>query len=386
MGPFYIVTRQEDGSGTLEILLPDLTESPRRVFLSSISAVEPQETIMAHNLETGDKRCGVLDANGQGRVSLASDVGNKIEISIYEGNVVIGPHCELSEGAKLRQKIDRFGQATSFWDQSHKANTPLAALAEGLGHLRSTPDFRRFVMLGPLVMDRADPAVMGRHLQLEPLVYGTKNADGTYEQTGAHALITTGTGDLNVPVDGGATFARSAGILEWRKNHPDWEIPENQVLINQYILECIDEFKRYINPEGKGVLIDPDNFSGDQDYWAGQVPRLDPPLRVGWDRPDHLGGRSSLIHAYGSDEGRHGFDEPGVMIDKTRARCEAECTEEDGCGCETLEVFDVGNFYFNLIGAFLKSAGQELEAKACHATFDCDDIPPVPELRSLSDL
>ena len=380
MGPFYLVTRQEDGSGILDTLLPDLTERPKRVFLSSLPAVEPQDTIMAHNLTTGEKRCGVVNQDGQGRVSLPSDLGDKLEITIYEGNIITGPHCKFSEGAKARHTINKFEQATSYWDQSHGANTPLAALAEGLGHLRSTPDFRRFVMLGPLVMDRADPAVMGRHLQTEPLVYGTG------EQTGAHALITTGTGDLNVPVDGGATFARAAGILKWRENHPDWEVPENQVLIDHYILECIDAFKRYTNPEGKGVLIDPDNFSNDQDYWAGQVPRLDPPLRVGWDRPDHLGGRSSLIHAYGSDEGRHGFDEPGVMTDRTRARCAEACTEEDGCACDTLEVFDVGNFHFNLIGAFLKSAGQELEAKACHATYDCEEIPPVPEARALSDL
>lgn len=381
MGPFYLINRQEDGSGMLETLLPDLTESPKRVFLASIPAVEPLDTLMAHNLKTGERRCGVINESGQGRVALPSDLGDKLEITIYEGNVIIGPHCELTIGAKVRHTVKNFEQATSYWDQSHEANAPLAALAEGLGHLRSTPDFRRFVMLGPLVMDRADPAVMGRHLQIEPLVYGNG------EKTGAHALITTGTGDLNVPVDGGATFARSAGILKWRENHPEWEVPENQVLIDHYILECIDAFKRYTNPEGKGVLIDPDNFSGDQDYWAGQVPRLDPPLRAGWDRPDQLGGRSTLIHAYGSDEGRHGFDEPGVMTDKARARCVEMCAnEEEGCGCETLEVFDVGNFHFNLIGAFLKSAGQELEAKACHATFDCEDIPPVPEARPLSEL
>jgi len=42
----------------------------------------------------------------------------------------------------------------------------------------------------------------------------------------------------------------------------------------------------------------------------------------------------------------------------------------------------VGNFHFNLIGDYLKHAGSQLEAKACHATFDCDDIPAPPAKRT----
>ena len=132
--------------------------------------------------------------------------------------------------------------------------------------------------------------------------------------------------------------------------------------------------------------MDPDNFSNDKDYWAGEVPRLDPPLRAGWDRADALDGRSALIHAYGSPKGRHGFDEPGVMTDKARNRCVSECPEGEECMCDEVEVFDVGNFHFNLIGAYLKSAGQELEARSCHATFDCDEIPEAPAERPLQDL
>jgi hypothetical protein len=382
MGPFYLITPNEEGEGsTLEALLPDLTKGPKRVFLSSLDGIEPGDTIVVHNLKTEERRCGVVNAQGQGRAPLPSDIGDPIKVELYEGNLIIGPDCLLTLDATPRQIIDRFEQDVTFWDRSHKRGAQLVAMAEGLGLLRSSPEFRRFAGLGPLVMDRADPAVMGRHLQMEPLVY-----PGTGEKTGAHALVTTGTGDLNVPVDGGATFARAAGILEWRWPHPDWGVPENQVLIDTYVLECVDAFKRYTNPEGKGVLIDPDNFSGDKDYWAGEVPRLDPPLRAGWDREDHLGGRSALIHAYGSDEGRHGFDQPGIMTDKTRRRCVERCPEGETCECATLEVFDVGNFHFDLIGAFLKSAGQELEAKACHATFDCDSIPAPPEARPLERL
>jgi len=380
MGPFYLVTLDDEaGQASLEALLPDLTERPKRVPLATLRGVKRGDTIVAHNLTTDERRCGVVSEAGHGRVALPSDVGDGLEVMIYVGNQIIGEDCQLTEGAELRVSVTQFEQSVSFWDLSHEEGSPLKTLAEGLGLKRSSPEFRRFAGLGPLVMDRADPAVMGRHLQAEPLVY-----PGTGERTGAHALITTGIGDLNVPVDGGATFARAAGILEWREDHPVFGVPENQVLIDHYVLECVEDFKRYTNrkDESQGVLIDPDNFSNDRDFWAGEVPRLDPPLRAGWNRDDQLGGASALIHAYGSPKGKHGFDEPGKMTDNARQRCQEQCTDGEDCACDEVEVFDVGNFHFNLIGAYLKSGGEKIEAKPCHATFDCAEIPEPPEPRA----
>lgn len=400
MGPFYIISTQtiideeneiEEEKIYLEALLPNLTKSPTRIKLATLDAIDEHDTIIVHNLTTQERRCGVVhnaDPNRddpehrhlQGRVGIASDIGDRIKIEIYRGNQIIGEDCQLTAKASMIDEITEFEESGSFWNLSFEKGTPLTALAEGLGLRRSNPEFRRFAGLGPLVMDRADPAVMGRHLQLEPLTY-----PGTGETTGAHALITTGIGDLNVPVDGGATFARATGIMEWRTPHPIYNVPENQVLIDHYVLECVEDFKRFVNKKdpAKGVLIDPDNFSHDRDYWAGEIPRLDPPLRAGWSREDHLGGSSALIHAYGSPEGKHGFDEPGAMTDKARARCMNNCPQGEDCACEEVEVFDVGNFHFNLIGEYLKHAGTKLEARACHATFDCPDLPPPPEARDL---
>ena len=390
MGPFYLVNYDADrGTYILEALLPDLTERPKKVYLGRFASVEKGDTLVVTNLTTQERRCGVIDERNPedeysrfGRVGLASDLDDLLKVELYRGNLIIGEDCALTEGAEPIETLKEFEESVSYWDRAHEAGSPLKALAEGLGLRRASSEFRRFAGLGPLVMDRADPAVMGRYMQMEPYTY-----PGTGETTGAHALITTGIGDLNVPVDGGATFARAAGILEWREPHPVFEVPENQVLIDHYVLECVEEFKRYVNKKDdtQGVLIDPDNFSNDRDYWAGEVPRLDPPLRAGWSREDHLGGSSALIHAYGSPLGKHGFDEPGKMTDNARKRCRDACDpEEEACpeACSDVEVFDVGNFHFNLIGDYLKHAGSQLEAKACHATFDCDDIPAPPAKRT----
>ena len=81
MGPFYVVSpieaegeaggeaEGEDDGGDegasgfkLEALLPDLTERPKRVFLATLDQAKPGDTLVAHNLKTGERRCGVLNA------------------------------------------------------------------------------------------------------------------------------------------------------------------------------------------------------------------------------------------------------------------------------------------------------------------------------------
>jgi hypothetical protein len=376
-GPMYIVSPKEEGGSILEAVVTNLTNSPSRVPLATLQDVQAGDTLEVHNLRSDEHECGRINQDGLGRAPMASDIGDPLVIHLYRGDVIVGKNCQLIEGSKPYAMINRFETSVSFWDQSHAANEPLVALSEGLGLRRATPDFRRFAGLGPLVLDRTDPAVLARHMQMEPITY-----PGTGQTTGAHALITTGIGDLNVPVDGGATFARAAGILEWKKNHPHWGVPENQVLIDYYVLEAVEELKRYTDLDGNGVLIDPDNFSQDNDLWAGQVDRLDPPLRAGWQREDHLQGRSASIYAYGDPKGKHGFDLPGIMTDRAAKRCTDSCAEGESCDCSSVEVFDVGNFHFNLIADYLKNRGKALEARACYATFDCPETPNAPTART----
>lgn len=376
MGPLFIGTPEADGSTRIETIIPNINESPGVLRIGTVQGVQPGDTMAMVNLVNGERECGRVDPNGLVRAPLACDLGDNIEVRFYRGDVQIGPKCVLEPSAEPYAVIDTFEQSLTFQDQSHEEGAPLLALAEGLGLRRSTPDFRRFVSLGQIVMDRADPSIYGRHLQLEPLTY-----PGTGQTTGAHALITTGIGDLNVPVDAGQLFARSAGILEWRKANPLYGVPDNQVLIDNYVLEGMDELKRFVAPDGHGVLIDPNNFSGDTDEWAGLVPRLDPPMRTGFDTDDPLGGRSANIFGYGSDRGRHGFDGPGEMTDNARKRCK----DADGDDCNAVEIFDVGNFHYNMMAAYLKSKGKVLNPDLCHSRWDCTDILPVPEARTFSD-
>lgn len=374
-GPMIIGTADADGETRIEMLVPNINERGVALHVDTLTGVSPGDTLRVVNHRNGEAECGRVNMEGGVRAPFASDVGDPLTVELYEGDVQDGKHCHIRGDAKPYATIDTFEDDVMFQNLSAEAGDPLTSFAEGLGLRRSTPDLRRFVGLGQIVMDRADPANYARHLQQEPLTY-----PGTGQTTGTHALVITSIGDLNVPVDAGQLFSRAAGLLEYLEPHPDWGVPENQVLIDHYVLEGVDALKRYTNPDGNGVLIDVNDFSGDTDEWAGRTARLDPPLRTGIDTPDALGGRSANMFAYGDDNGTHGFDGPGEMVDGARKRCRDAC-ETDDCGCADLWIFDVGNFTYNQLAAYLKSGGQEISVDLCLSRNDCADIPPVPEAR-----
>ncbi|MCA9538600.1 MAG: hypothetical protein KC620_06910 [Myxococcales bacterium] len=376
-GPMILGTADEEGTTALTMLVPNINQRGVEIPIGPVEGVMPGDTMEVANLANGERECGRVNPAGGVRAPIATDIGDPLEVRFYRGDVQIGPDCALAEGSAAYATVDSFTDDVTFQNLSHAAGEPLVSMAEGLGLRRATPDFRRFVGLAQLVMDRADPANYARFLQREPFTY-----PGTGQTTGAHALMTTGTGDLNVPVDAGMLFARAAGLLDYLHANPDYGVPDNQVLIDHHVLEGVDALKRYTNPEGQGVLIDVNDFSGDTDYWAGRTARLDPPLRSGFGAHDVLGGFSASIFAYGSDRGKHGFDGPGEMIDDGRKRCREQCPADSDCGCDTLTIFDVGNFHYNLAADFLASLGTRLDPNACHARGDCANIAPPPAPRT----
>jgi hypothetical protein len=145
--------------------------------------------------------------------------------------------------------------------------------------------------------------------------------------------------------------------------------------------EAANELKRYVDPQGRGVHIDVEDFSGDDDLWTGQVPRLDPPLRIGLDQTDPFGGISGAIFPYPKPEGQHGFAQPGEEIDKMRRRCRQQCSEPAGCDCDNATVFDTGRFMFNVLGEYFASGGKKLNLDRCNAFNSCDFEEPQPEHR-----
>jgi hypothetical protein len=377
MGPLFVgTTDPETGDMLLENIVIDLNDD-QTIAIGTLKGINPWDTMIVENLDNGERRCGYVDAEGNVRAGAEAGKGDRIRISFYAGPQLdpTSEDCHLIRDVEPKAVIDEFGEPFAFQAVSFDAGSPLIALEEGLGMRRGHPDFRRLSGIAQMVLDPADPAALAPYLLEEPLTY----ANG--EQTGAHSLLITTMGDTSVPVSGGALVARAAGILDYLEPDPRYGVPANQVLIDTFTIEGVHNLKRYTNSAGEGVHLDVENFSGGDDMFGTEVPRFEPPLRVGFDKTDRLGGKSAAIFPYNVPGGQHGFDFPGAMVDKARAQCVENCTEtmgDDPCGCSTLETFDIGNFMMNMVGLYFRSGGTELSADLCMSRDDCGDVPNSP--------
>ena len=382
MAPIYLGTTDEEGTMVIETLVPDLIDQAI-VQIAETTGVEPGDTLVVENLANGARGCGLVDPAGRVRAAVASDVGDPTRFVFYRGPVQLpGLECEVASDAEEVALVENFSEAVRFQGRDHDSGSQIVALAQGLAQRRGSPSFRRLQGIGQLVLDAGDPASFARHLQLEPLEY-----PGTGQRTGAHASMLFTIGDTSVPNSSGMVFSRAAGLLEYLEPDPRYGVPPNQVLLDNYIAEGVHNIGRFWDSNGRGVLIDIENFSGADDVWAEiDLPRLDPPLNLGLDETDRLGGMSSATFAMTDPVGDHGFAEPGSMIDDVREACAEDCPEPGTCDCETLTTYDVGLFCVNMLGSYLASGGQTITTDICMSRNDCPDFYPYPEVRTGDEL
>lgn len=379
MSPLYVATVDSATGDTLvETIVPDLTTERTLPIATVRGRVVPGDTMLVENLDNGQVGCGYVQPDGRARVSVESDLHDRTRLRFFSGRQLVtgSTDCELVKGAEASVTLDTFETPVEFQGRTFEAGAPLVALAEGMGMKRATPSLRRFIGLAQLVLDAGDPGTYARHLLQEPLVY-----PGTGQETATHALVVTTMGDMVVPASSGLTFGRAAGIIDFLKNHPGYRVPANQAVLDTYTAEAVHTYRRYTDPDGNGVHLDVEDFAGGGDLYGDRIPRLDPPLRIGFDREDPLGGRSAAIFPYTIPTGLHGFQLPGQMLDDLRKQCTAGCPEGESCGCRDLQGFDIGTFMFNMLGRYLVTGGRELTADLCHARGDCAYTKPVPPTR-----
>jgi len=385
MAPIFTGTLDDDGRMLMETTINDLNDDIVLPF-AYVDDTKPWDTMLVENLDNDERDCGFIAEAGTVRTSIAADKGDRIRISFFAGPQLAGDEeCGLRDGhPDAYAVVDTFEMDVAYQynrDSSSKvypAGDPLIALDEGFGFARADPALRRFAGIGQLVLDAADPGTVARHLTKEPLVY-----PGTGDTTGAHAMVITTMGDLAVPANTGMTYARAAGILNFTDVDERYGVPENQVLIDNYAAEAVHNLNRFEDSAGNGVHIDVEGFSRGQDPWGDEIPRLDPPLRSGWNRVDDLDGVSTALFVFPRPDGQHGFDTPGIMTDDIIEQCLDTCDEvgvEDPCRCSLARKFDVGTFMFNLIGTYFKSGGTAVSDDQCLSDGNCADfVAPPPE-------
>ena len=382
LSPIVTGTLDEDDNLIVEQIVPFANDTPPEHHLGTVVNAEVGDTMVVYNDSNGERDCGYVSEEGTVRTSFEADKFDFIRVVVYEGDALVlgSTHCEVLEDAEERGSITEFANEIPYQGHVYKVGDPLMAMDEGLGMKRASPRFRRLTNLAQIVVDGADPSIYARHMLQDPLEY-----PGTGQKTETHVLMLTGTGDMSVPASGGIALGRSVGLIDYLNDNGKHDKSDNQVLIDTYMCEAVHNIKRYTDINGEGVHIDVDNFSEDNDRFAQlEVPRLDPPLRIGMDDEDPHGGMSAALFPYGRPEGQHGFGRPGEDKDRFLRGCEEACeSEEDDCGCEdaTAALFDSGNFFFTMAGLYLKDGGQKIRAEDCMSHGTCPDFPPPPEPR-----
>lgn len=417
MGPLFLATVGDDGTTRIHTQateLNDLADVP----ITTTTGVLAGDTMVAENLDNGEIGCAYLVPDdipddgvaARARIPLACDVGDRVELRLYRGDVLVpgAGECELEEGAEPMQVINRMeapldaeGNPILFEGDPIEGGK-LRALAEGFGLQRNTPSLRRFMSLAQMVVDPTDPGVLARYLGADPLTYPNKG-----DTTGARFLLVTSVGDMNVPASSGLTVGRAAGVIDYLNPHPVHGVPVNQVILDTHTAEAVNVLGRHPYAEVPdnenirdllgldstfGAHVDVENFSDGNDIWGTNIPRLDPPLRLAsttdsWG--NELAGMSGAAFPYPVPQGEHGFALPGEMTDwaidicrETYGSNAEQCTEEAIVG----NTYDVGWFMFHTFGKFLRSATEAPWAIGCFAKDPCNDIPAVPEPRPSAEL
>lgn len=258
-----------------------------------------------------------------------TEYGDPLAIEIYD-----------SDGGLLHS-FDEFSADVIDQNMLYPAGAPLAALSDGFGLERQTPEFRQFIGLGQTLLEPVDPAVWASHFARRPRTYDYEESSF---QSGKTNFLAIGTlGDQTVPISAGITLARAAGALETHAPHPDYGVPENQMLIDNFVYEGIADLNRF---EGyPDTLFDPDNLDGGlwrpdgQEDLDDPKPVADPSLRATWETD---GGIQALRLGYLSRDGEHTFNIP----DPTRP-------------------FDIHAFLTNQVGWFLANAGVLISDDHC---------------------
>lgn len=428
MGPLFLTTLADDGTAmvhTQVTQLNDLTDYPLKKLVPPTAvhtdgrpgtdvSLQPGDTMIAENMVNGEVRCAYLipdlEENGvaaRARINLESDRGDKVEIRYYRGPVLEtgSEHCELiSDPGKpiltldsMDAPLDEEGMPRTF-EGVPVPGGPLVALNEGYGLRRNNPELRRFMSLAQMVLDPTDPGVVARHLASQPLTYPNKG-----DTTGARFLIVTTMGDMNVPASSGVTMARAAGVVDYLRPDDRYGKPVNQVIIDTYTSEAVNTLNRhtYANPPEDpelygplgldatlGVHVDVENFSGGEDIWGDNIPRLDPPLNLIMKQDvegNDLGGWSGAIFPYAIPSGQHGFALPGQMTDWAIEICLAEGGSPGQCSGQIINgtTYDVGWQMFHVFGRFLLEQSDESPLRGqCWSKESCGVFDETPEARA----
>ncbi|HUT54486.1 MAG TPA: hypothetical protein VM658_13940 [bacterium] len=411
------------GQVKLQWMIPNVN-SKGYVDIGLTDQVAPGDKVTLKNLKTGEERWAIAAANKSFRIHIPADAADAVEKRIILGwgpdyapgdTTGCRPQCDVPDPLKLgdpiqitvyngalgevKQVINTWLQDSVWQGSWFVAGTPLTAPAEGLGHYRNTPDFRRFLGIAQSIMDPADPGTyaMRYFMPADPA-----NAPNSYYtplgpldftdidpdiQMGANVLVIPTIGDTNVPQNTAIAEARNAGLIELFAKDPIYGKTHNQVLLDNFVVEGVEKIEPYTvskNGSPYHILFDLDDLdeggacdaavyhfcksSPSQDYICTDndstdpahacadgynAPTLDPPLRLTLETTNGVAG---MRMPYMQPTGQHGFDVPHPN-----------------------KAFNIELYNINMIGRYFQTNGGQILNDTCLENDSCAHIPPPPQ-------
>ncbi|MBL9038274.1 MAG: hypothetical protein JNG84_07170, partial [Archangium sp.] len=354
IGPLLLTEKNED-TGKLELwqYLPDLNDTgSEKVADVSTVPLKEGDTVIVKNLTSGELRCGRVGAEGLFRVAVSSDQGDRYTLSAYSGPLPPKERdgCFVPDGTEPYWTQETFDFDFKFQGIQHTAGEPLAALGDGFGFRRQSPEMRRFMGLAQLAIERGDPINYLPNVERHRVL---RYATG--EEVSSRMLVFNTIGDMNVPVATGAAIARAAGYIDIKNIDPRYGKTPNRVLIDNGVLEATERSQPYRNSAGEPVLVDIEHLSSLANLDDGfDVPRLNPPFRM-VRKSERVGGYTGVLFPMVVATGRHGIETPNPALP-----------------------FDLGSFMLNLIGQYMATDGMEAPFEGCMFSNTCEWVPPAP--------
>ena len=298
---------------------------PGRSYCDEENTCQP----IAECVQSADTAEAFSDPNHEAyAIRNPTDYGDPLEVEIY------------SDEGVLKHTISTFEKNVVHDNLLYPAGAPLAALADGWGIDRQTPRMRRFLGIGAMILEPADPAVWAMHYQRDPLTYEYEREGNRTGKT--NALIVGTLGDQTVPINTGITLARAVGALDYIDEDSRYGMTPNQYLVQRHAYEGIHWLDRY--PAYPNSLFDPDDL--DRGTFRSKrgdnlpSPESDAPLRAQRVLPD--GGIQALRFPYLDERGAHTFNAPNPDLP-----------------------FDIHTFMLNQTGWYLAHGGRAMTDDIC---------------------
>jgi len=335
------------------------------VHIATLDSFPAGGRVVVENLDNGVVHEGYIPTDGTFRVGIPADAATAWEKAHLAGAPMEGPSAPLTgaspytiddptlvgdqlvirletEAGDVIHELDTFEEQVTFQGVNFPPGSTLVAAAEGLGHIRSTPEVRRVGFVFSAILEPGDPIAYARGFEEEPL-------PGTNGEP-RNMLIVPTPGDTIVNVSTGIALARAAGWISDDEADSRYGTSVDRWLIEKKVVQGLEQYGPYTCTDGGPCLFDADDLDNGQD---GTGATSDAPLRI---VVDTTSGQSGLRLPYVSTTGSHGFTTPRPD-----------------------DPFDIATFATMQIASYFKSGGTEISDDVCLEDASCAWIPQLPD-------